>query len=52
MCVMYLFPALMTIIGSRKWPGMASHKPLATGLALTGMGVGSMGIFRVITTFF
>ena len=50
MCVIYLFPALMVIHGADTYPILRPKVPLARTLAAMGLVVGSMGIYRTLTT--
>ena len=51
MCVMYLFPAIMVVRGADKYPSLQSKAQFAMTLGAIGVGIGSMGIYRTLTTF-
>jgi hypothetical protein len=45
-----LFPALMVMHGADRYPVLRPKVPLARTLAAMGLVVGTMGIYRTLTT--
>ncbi|GKY95011.1 hypothetical protein MPSEU_000465700 [Mayamaea pseudoterrestris] len=50
MCVIYLFPALMVIHGAETYPVLKPKVQMAKILGGVGLVVGTMGIYRTLTT--